>query len=60
MNGHIRHGIGAVRPYLYGNAAVAQFIAEVFKAEELERLETRGGCWRPRGLTALAAPGGKS
>ncbi len=43
MNGHIRHGIGAVRPYLYGNAAVAKFIAEVYKAEELERLETRGG-----------------
>jgi hypothetical protein len=33
MNGHIRHEIGAVRPYLYGNAAVAMFIAEVYKAE---------------------------
>ena len=43
MNGHIRHGMGAARPYLYGDLAVAQFIAEVLKAEELERLESRGG-----------------
>jgi PhnB protein len=43
MNGHMRHGMGAVRPYLYGDSAVAQFIADVFEAEELERLESRGG-----------------
>jgi PhnB protein len=43
MNGYVRHGMGAVRPYLYGNSAVARFIAEVFEAEELERLESRGG-----------------
>lgn len=43
MNGYLRHGMGAVRPYLYGNLAVARFIAEVFDAEALERLESPGG-----------------
>ena len=43
MNGHMRHGMGAVRPYLHGNQAVARFVDEVFDAEELERVETRGG-----------------
>jgi PhnB protein len=43
MNEHIRHGIGSVRPYLYGDRSVASFIAAAFAGEELERLESGGG-----------------
>lgn len=42
---HIRHGFGAVRPYLYGHADLPDFVREVFGAEELERtVHRRGGC----------------
>ncbi len=42
---HIRHGFGAVRPYLYGHADLPDFVREVFEAEELERTEHKhGGC----------------
>lgn len=42
---HIRHGFGAVRPYLYGDADLPNFVREVFGAEELERTVHRhGGC----------------
>lgn len=42
---HIRHGFGAVRPYLYGNADLPDFVREVYGGEELERTRHRhGGC----------------
>lgn len=40
---YIRHGIGAVRPYLYGNPEQANFVKEVFGAEELERTQNGSG-----------------
>lgn len=40
---HIRHGFGAVRPYLYGHADLPDFVREVFGAEELERTEHKHG-----------------
>ena len=41
-NDHIRHGIGAVRPYLYGDLATVEFVITVFGAELLERNENLG------------------
>ena len=38
MSKHIRHGSGNVRPYLYGNLDLPDFVREVFGAKELERL----------------------
>jgi PhnB protein len=43
MSGHIRHGGGSVRPYLYGDRSVARLISEAFGGEQLERLESAGG-----------------
>lgn len=43
MSGHMRHGMGAVRPYLYGDASVARFIREALDGEELERLANPHG-----------------
>ena len=37
MLAHVRHGRGAVRPYLYGALELPQFLREVFGAEEVER-----------------------
>ena len=34
---YIRQGAGAVRPYLYGNADLPEFVRQVFGAEEIER-----------------------
>lgn len=34
---HIRHGFGAVRPYLHGPVGLVDFVARVFGAVELER-----------------------
>ena len=42
-NTYIRHGIGTVRPYLYGNLDLLDFVKQVFGAEELERNETGKG-----------------
>jgi PhnB protein len=42
-NTHIRHGIGTVRPYLYGYLDLLDFVKQVFGAEELERVEARKG-----------------
>ena len=42
MTDYIRHGIGAARPYLYGDLATMEFIAEVFGAQVLERIENPG------------------
>jgi PhnB protein len=40
---HIRHGIGAVRPYLYGNPGLPDFVKRAFGAVELERIENEAG-----------------
>jgi PhnB protein len=34
---HVRHGFGAVRPYVYGPLALLDFVRETFSAIELER-----------------------
>lgn len=39
MNKHIRHGTGSVRSYIYGPAALVEFVKKVFGAVELERHE---------------------
>jgi hypothetical protein len=36
---HIRHGIGSVRPYLYGHLDLLEFVRQAFGAAELERLK---------------------
>src|SRR5690349_18219201 len=36
---YIRHGFGAVRPYMYGNSDLPEFLREVFGAEEVERAD---------------------
>lgn len=36
---HVRHGFGAVRPYLHGPAGLSGFLGQVFGARELERHE---------------------
>ena len=40
---HIRHGFGAVRPYLYGPADLPDFVRAVFGGEVLERSEHKHG-----------------
>jgi PhnB protein len=40
---HIRHGIGSVRPYLYGRLDLPNLLRQAFGAEELERLPAGGG-----------------
>ena len=42
-NTYVRHGFGTVRPYLYGQSDVLDFVIQVFGAEEIERSETRKG-----------------
>lgn len=37
---HMRHGFGAVRPYLYGAYELPSFLVEVFGAQEIERHES--------------------
>jgi PhnB protein len=39
----VRHGVGTVRPYLYGNSDLLDFVTRVFGAEELERNATGKG-----------------
>jgi PhnB protein len=36
---HVRHGFGAVRPYVHGPVALLDFVKETFGATELERHE---------------------
>jgi PhnB protein len=36
---YVRHGVGTVRPYLYGNIDLIDFVQQVFGAVELERVE---------------------
>jgi PhnB protein len=40
---HVRHGMGSVRPYIYGSLDLPDLIKRAFDAEELERLPTPGG-----------------
>lgn len=40
---HIRHGLGAVRPYLYGHLDLPEFVKHVFGAVELERIQDEKG-----------------
>jgi len=40
---HVRHGFGAVRPYVYGNLDLADFVKHAFRAVELERHELNPG-----------------
>ena len=37
---HVRHGFGAVRPYLYGAYELPVFLVRVFGAREIERHES--------------------
>ena len=37
MSKHVRNGKGSVRPYIYGNLDLPDFVREVFGAKELER-----------------------
>lgn len=39
MSAYIRHGMGAIRPYIYGPVSLPGFVAAVFDAVELERHE---------------------
>ena len=36
---HVRHGIGTVRPYIYGPVGLLEFVRQTFEAVELERHE---------------------
>ncbi|MGH3055372.1 MAG: VOC family protein, partial [Gaiellaceae bacterium] len=40
---HIRHGVGSVRPYLYGRLDMLELVKRAFGAVELERLEAGNG-----------------
>jgi PhnB protein len=35
--GHVRHGFGTVRPYVYGPLSLAELVRDAFGAVELER-----------------------
>ena len=37
MPAHVRHGFGAVRPYVHGPLSLLDFVKDAFGAEELER-----------------------
>jgi PhnB protein len=43
---YVRHGVGTVRPYLYGNVDLIEFIEQVFGAVELERFAFGLDCLR--------------
>jgi PhnB protein len=40
---YIRHGLGAVRPYLYGHLDLPEFVKQVFGAVEVERIQDEKG-----------------
>jgi len=42
-NRHIRNGVGAVRPFVYGRPDLIDFVQHVFGAVELERNRVAGG-----------------
>ena len=42
---YVRHGVGTVRPYLYGNVDLIEFVQQVFGAVELERFAFGPNCF---------------
>ena len=40
---YVRHGRGAVRPYIYARLDTIELIRDAFEATELERLEAKNG-----------------
>jgi len=40
MASHVRHGRGSVRPYLFGQYELPEFLEQVFGASTIERHET--------------------
>jgi PhnB protein len=42
-NTHVRHGLGTVRPYLYGHPDLLEFVMQVFGAEEIEHGKSSKG-----------------
>jgi hypothetical protein len=40
---HIRHGIGSVRPYIYGDLGLPEFLVAVFGGEIIECLQNGSG-----------------
>ncbi len=42
-NKHIRHGVGSVRPYLYGRLDMLELVKRAFGAVELEHLKMGNG-----------------
>jgi PhnB protein len=40
---HIRHGVGTVRPYLYGPSALVDWLKQTFGAQVIERSASEGG-----------------
>jgi PhnB protein len=49
---YVRHGVGTVRPYLYGDLDLVEFVQQVFGAVELERSD-----FGPRSFHVEAAIG---
>ncbi len=43
MNEHVRNGVGAVRPFVYGRLDLLDFVKSVFGATELERNKVANG-----------------
>ena len=43
QNMHVRNGIGAVTPFIYGRLALLDFVRQVFGAIELERNKIDNG-----------------
>jgi PhnB protein len=41
---YVRHGVGTVRPYLYGHVDLIEFVEQVFGAVELERFVFSPNC----------------
>jgi PhnB protein len=42
---YVRHGVGTVRPYLYGYGDLIEFVQQVFGAVELERVGSGPDCF---------------
>jgi PhnB protein len=40
---HVRHGFGALRPYIYGHLDLLDLVTNAFGAEVVEKIETNGG-----------------
>jgi PhnB protein len=43
MNEHVRNGVGAVRPFVYGRLDLLDFVKDVFRTTELERNKIANG-----------------